>query len=108
MIVLIEQRSDAVSLFIGVECTVRKIIDTHTSRIHRPQRGGNITLVVEPRPHPEQIATRDKLTGHFGMRGREWLEDVELSSIANRPRNENQTESKREDGAEEDGLTEPA
>src|SRR6185503_12067933 len=83
------------------------IIDTHTSGIHRPQCRGNITLVIKPRPHPEQVATRDKFAGHLSMSGRERLKDVEHSSITNRPRNENETESEREDGAEKNGLTDP-
>ena len=93
MIVFLEQRGDAFAFFLRVERSRWKILDVDLTRIHRPERRANVTFIVEPRSHPEQVTTRHKLAGHLRMRRRERLKDMKQASIANGPRHEHEAES---------------
>src|SRR5215470_895237 len=97
MIVFLEQRGNTIALFLRVERARGKILDMNLFRIHRPQRGRDVTLIVQPRSHPAQITMRHKLARHLRMRGRERLKHMKQPSIANGPGYEHETESYRKD-----------
>src|SRR4029079_2410516 len=108
VIVFLKQRRDAVTLFLRVERACGKILDVNLSRVHRPQSWADVSLIVEPRSHPQQITARHKLARHFRMGRRERLKHVKQVSIPNRPRHEDETERQREDSRLKSRFTELA